>query len=85
MPSRPTKRLIGLGVAAAVALALWFGRGEREAAPQAAASPPPPSGRQFFSPVPESGLAVPSERAARRRQLVEPVQLTDHTLSPIHI
>jgi len=83
VPSRPTKRLIGLGVALALvfalALALWFGRGEQEAAPAVAASAQPPAGRQFFSPVPESGLPVPSERAERRRQLVEHVQLTDHT------
>ncbi|MGX9218354.1 hypothetical protein ACWV27_08105 [Massilia varians] len=46
----------------ALALALWFGHGEQEAAQQAAASPPP-SGRQFFSPVPESGLAVPAASA----------------------
>lgn len=78
MPSRSAKALIGLGVALAAALGLWLGRGEPEAAPQVAANPPP-SGPRFFSPVPEPGLAIPSERAERRRQLVEHVQLTDHT------
>lgn len=78
MLSRPAKALIGLGVALAAALGLWLGRGEPEAAPQAAASPPP-SGPRFFSQVPESGLAFPDGRAERRRQLVEQVELTDHT------
>lgn len=77
MLSRPAKALIGLGVALAAALGLWLGRGEPEAAPQAAASPPP-SGPRFFSQVPESGLALPDGRA-ERRQLVEQVELTDHT------
>ena len=79
MPSRPNKALIGLGVALAAALALWLGRGEREAPPQAA-SRPPPSGPQFFGPVAAGGgLPVPGDRAERRRQLIENVQLTDHT------
>lgn len=37
----------------------------------------PPSGPRFFDPVPMD--APPADRAARRRQLVEQVQLTDHT------
>ena len=69
---------MGLGVALAVAFALWFGRGEREAAPQAPAAPPP-AGPQFFSYVPDSGPALPDERGGRRRQLLEHVRLTDHT------
>lgn len=79
MPSRSKKALAGLGVALAVALALWVARADRAAAPQAAAGAPPPSGPRFFSQVPESGPPIPSERAERRRQLVEHVQLTDHT------
>lgn len=78
MPSKSAKALIGLGVALAAALGLWLGRGEPEAAPQASASPPP-AGPRFFGPVPEPGPAIPSGRAERRRQLVEHVQLTDHT------
>ncbi|MFN3789908.1 hypothetical protein [Massilia sp.] len=78
MLSRPAKALIGLGVALAAALGLWLGRGEPEAAPRAVASPPP-TGPRFFSPVPESGPAIPGGRAERRRQLVEQVELTDHT------
>ena len=65
-------------MALAAALLFWLGRGDRAAAPPAAASPPP-AGPQFFSQVPEPVLAVPGERAERRRQLVEHVQLTDHT------
>lgn len=79
MRSRANRPLVWLGVAAAVTLALWFGTGGRDAAPEVAASPPPPAGPRFFSQVPESGLAAPSERAGLRRQLVEQVQLTDHT------
>lgn len=79
MPFKSRKPLVGLGVALAVALALWLGRGEREAAPQPA-SRPPPSGPQFFGQVASNqGLAIPDERAERRRQLIENVQLTDHT------
>lgn len=71
--------LIGAGVALCVALVLWSGRDERAAPPQAAASPPP-SGPQFFGQVATgSQLAVPGERAERRRQLLENVQLTDHS------
>lgn len=66
-------------MAAVLALALWSGRGEPEAAPQASAATPPPAGPRFFSEVPDSGLPVPGDRAARRRQLIEHVQLTDHT------
>ncbi len=70
---------MGAGVAIAAALALWFGRGEGEA-PQAASNPSPPSGPQFFGSVAaDGGLAIPNERAERRRQLLENVQLTDHT------
>ncbi|MEW6759748.1 MAG: hypothetical protein AB1437_02900 [Pseudomonadota bacterium] len=79
MPSRFNKPLIGLGVALAVAFGLWLGRGEQEAAPQAAAAPAP-SGPQFSNAVPGGdGLSIPSDRQERRRLLVEQVQLTDHT------
>ncbi|QOY95750.1 hypothetical protein IM543_07915 [Massilia sp. UMI-21] len=82
MPSRPNKPLVGLGLvalAALAALALWLGGGEPEAAPQAA-SGPPPSGPRFFGPAAAGGgLPVTDERVERRRQLVEYVQLTDHT------
>jgi hypothetical protein len=66
-------------VALAVALALWFGHGEQEA-PLQAASGPPPSGPQFFGKLASGdGLAIPNDRAERRRQLFENVELTDHT------
>ena len=66
-------------MAIAAALALWFGRGEPDAAPQAAATPPP-AGPQFFGAVTDDGgLPMPGERDERRRQLLERVQLTDHT------
>jgi len=65
-------------VAIAAALALWFGRGEPEAVARTAAAPPP-AGPQFFGAVTgEGGLPMPSERD-ERRQLLEQVQLTDHT------
>jgi len=79
VPSSFNKPLIGLGVALAVALGLWLGRGEPEAAPQAAAAPPP-SGPQFSNAVPGGdGLPVVSDRQERRRLLVEQVRLTDHS------
>jgi hypothetical protein len=66
-------------VAVAVGLALWFGRGEQEA-PLQAASGPPPSGPQFFGKLASGdSLAVRSDRAERRRQLLENLQLTEHT------
>jgi hypothetical protein len=66
-------------LAALVALGLWLGRGAPDA-PAAAASAPPPSGPQFFGQVASSGApAIPDGRAERRRQLLEHVQLTDHT------
>ena len=78
MPSRSHKVLIGAGVAIVAGLALWLGRGEPEAAPTASQAAPP-SGPQFFGQVPSaSPLAIPGERAERRRQLLENVQLTDH-------
>lgn len=70
---------MAVAVALAVALGLWLGRGEPAPPPQAASSPPP-SGPQFFGPVAAAGaLPVPGERAERRRQLLEQVQLADHT------
>lgn len=79
VPFKSKKALGGLGVALIAALALWLGRGEREAVPQAASSPPP-SGPQFFGKLASNqGLAIPDDRAERRRQLLENVQLTDHT------
>lgn len=66
-------------MAALVALGLWTGRGERPPA-SATRAAPPPSGPQFFSQVTTDGaLAAPSDRAERRRQLLEYVQQTDHT------
>jgi hypothetical protein len=83
VPSRTNKALIWAGAALALVLAIglvfWHERGERAAAPPAAGGPPPAAGPRFFGPVSESGLATPGERAERRRQLVENVQLTDHT------
>ncbi len=79
MPSRAHKALLGAGVALCVALGIWLGRGGRETA-SAAPKPPPTSGPQFFGQVAAGGgLAISSERAERRRQLLENVQLTDHT------
>ena len=66
-------------MAALAALGFWLGSGAEPAAP-AAASAPPPGGPQFFGQVGGAdGLVIPGERAERRRQLVEHVQLTDHT------
>ena len=80
MPSRFHRPLIGAGVAICAALALWLARGGDDAPPPASAAAQPPSGPRFFGPVAASGsLAVPDGRAERRRQLVENVQLTDHT------
>lgn len=79
MRSRPLLGLAGAGVAIVAALALWLGRGDAKLATPAAAAPPP-SGPQFFGQVASNGaLGVPDGRAERRRQLLENVQLTDHT------
>ncbi|UVW29887.1 hypothetical protein [Massilia sp. H6] len=70
---------VGLGAAALAALGFWLAAGAQTSVP-AAASAPPPSGPGFFGQVGGAdGLPVPDERAERRRQLVEHVQLTDHT------
>ena len=66
-------------MAALAALGLWLGAGAQQTAPSAA-SAPAPGGPQFFGQVGGAdGLVIPDERAARRRQLLEHVQLTDHT------
>jgi hypothetical protein len=79
VPSRRNLKLIGLGVALCAALGLWLGRDGATPAPQAAAAPPP-KGPTFFDTVPaDAGLPIPGDRNERRRQLVEQVQLTDHT------
>lgn len=70
---------LGLGVAALAALGLWM-KGGAERAASTVASTPPPAGPQFFGQVGgNEGLAIANDRAERRRQLVEHVQLTDHT------
>ncbi|MFC0250795.1 hypothetical protein [Massilia consociata] len=79
MPSRRSKGLIGLGVAFVAALGLWLARGEAEAPVQAAPSPPPAGPRFFGALAGDGGLAIPGDRAERRRQLLEHAQLTDHT------
>ncbi|WP_288380240.1 hypothetical protein [uncultured Massilia sp.] len=79
MPSKRPAAFIGAGVAIAAALALWLGRSGPDAAPRTA-SAPQPAGPQFFGAVPDDGgLPIPSDRDERRRQLLEQVQLTDHT------
>ena len=45
----------------------------------AAAQAPAPRGPQFFGQVQAGSLPLPDDRASRRRQLVENVQLADHT------
>lgn len=79
MPSRFATASIGAGVAVCAGLALWLGRGE-EAAPAAAQAASRPAGPHFLGSVPPGGgPALPDGRAERRRQLVDNVQLTDHT------
>ena len=91
MPSRPPKRpagpprprrrlaLLALAGAGVVGLLVWSSRGQGDAPAVAAASAPAPRGPQFFGTVGNAGLPLPDDRAARRRALVENVQLADHT------
>ena len=91
MPSdRPRRKgglpgWLSLALLAAVAAAIgWLAlRGPGNAAPAAATAAPSPSpqGPQFFGQVGGEPGAAPAaaERAQRRQQLVEQVQLTDHT------
>jgi hypothetical protein len=71
--------LASAAVAVAVVLA-WSAMDHDGAAPVAAAArTPAPRGPQFFGQVQAEGLPLPDDRANRRRQLVENVQLADHT------
>nr|WP_229519169.1 choice-of-anchor X domain-containing protein [Massilia rhizosphaerae] len=71
-----------LASAAVVVLVVlaWSAMDHDGAAPVAAAArAPAPRGPQFFGQVQAEGLPLPDDRASRRRQLVENVQLADHT------
>jgi hypothetical protein len=78
---RPWRRLaLALAVVAAVVILVWSAGEHGEAGPaRAVAQAPAPRGPQFFGQVRVDDLPVPDERASRRRQLVENVQLADHT------
>lgn len=69
-----------LALLLAIGLVFWLDSGEGTSAPPAAGGASPAAGpARFFGPVSDSGLATPGEHAERRRQLVENVQLTDHS------
>jgi hypothetical protein len=71
---------LALAAAAAVAGLVWSGIEHGEPAPAVASAPAPaPRGPQFFDPVRAGDLPLPDDRAHRRRQLVENIQLADHT------
>jgi hypothetical protein len=63
-----------------VAVLAWRGIEHGEPAPAVVSAPTPaPRGPQFFGPVQAGDLPLPDDRAHRRRQLIESVQLADHT------
>jgi len=63
-----------------VAVLVWSAMDHDGAAPVIkAAQAPAPRGPQFFGQVQAGSLPLPDDRASRRRQLVENVQLADHT------
>jgi hypothetical protein len=65
---------------AVVAVLVWSAMDHDGPAPvTAAAHAPAPRGPQFFGQVQAGSLPPPDDRASRRRQLVENVQLADHT------
>jgi hypothetical protein len=78
---RPWRRLaLALAVVAAVVILVWSAGEHGEPGPaRAVAQAQAPRGPQFFGQVKVDDLPVPDERASRRHQLVENVQLADHT------
>lgn len=72
--------MLALAVVAAVVMLVWSAGEHGEPGPvHAVAQAPAPRGPQFFGQVRVDDLPMPDERANRRRQLVENVQLADHT------
>jgi hypothetical protein len=90
-PRRPTERpraapqpwrrlALALAVVAVVVVLVWRVGGQGEPGPpRAVAQASAPRGAQFFGQVRVEDLPMPDERASRRRQLVENVQLADRT------
>ena len=75
-------RRLALAAAAVVVIGLlvWSAMDHGAPAPAAAvAQAPSPRGPHFFGQVQASDLPLPDDRTNRRRQLVENVQLADHT------
>lgn len=80
----PKPRLRRLALAAAavavIGLLVWSAMDHGAPAPVVGvAQAPAPRGPQFFGKVQASDLPLPDDRNNRRRQLVENVQLADHT------
>nr|WP_036237310.1 choice-of-anchor X domain-containing protein [Massilia sp. JS1662] len=80
----PKPRLRRLALAAAavavIGVLVWSAMDHGAPAPAAAAAQAPaPRGPHFFGQVQASDLPLPDDRNNRRRQLVENVQLADHT------
>jgi hypothetical protein len=74
------RRLALVSAAVAVVAVLVWSAMDHEGAPvTAAAQAPAPHGPQFFGQVQAESLPLPDDRASRRRQLVENVELADHT------
>jgi hypothetical protein len=72
--------LLASAAVAVVAVLVWSAMDHDGAAPvTTAAQAPAPRGPQFFGQVQAGSLPLPDDRASRRRQLVENVQLADHT------
>ena len=90
-PRRPVERpraaprswhrlALALAAVAVVVVLVWSGIEHGKPAPAvASAQAPAPRGPQFFGPVRGGDLPLPDDRANRRRQLVENIQLADHT------
>ena len=80
---RPWRRLaLALAVVAVVVVLVWSAGEHGESGPARAvaqAPAPAPRGPQFFGQVRVDDPPMPDERASKRRQLVENVQLADRT------
>lgn len=79
---KPRLRRLALATAAVavIAVLVWSAMDHGAPAPApAVAQAPAPRGPQFFGQVQASDLPLPDDRNNRRRQLVENVQLADHT------